>query len=156
MPTAIQSSSGATRLPVERRFPLGLSSDLATVRKLYDEGKTLNWEPLKDLDWKSLGAGDYDDATREAARAIWSRRAWTEYTALAETPALLIRFCLETDREVDPKYFLTVRNTEEAWHVECFHRLAEAFGGYLASPAQAAWEPVFNQRLYRVALDADR
>jgi hypothetical protein len=90
----------------------------------------------------------------EAARKVWSRRAWIEYTGLAETPALLIRFCLEPGREADPKYFLTVRNTEEAWHVECFHRMAEACGGYIDRPANAAWEPVINQTLYRQVLDA--
>ena len=54
---------------------------------------------------------------------------WIEATGLTETPALLMRFCMEAGREIDPKFYLTVRNTEEAWHVECFDRVAEAFGG---------------------------
>ena len=40
-----------------------------------------------------------------------------------------MRFCMEAGREIDPKFYLTVRNTEEAWHVECLDRIAEAFGG---------------------------
>ena len=74
---------------------------------------------------------------------------------MTETPALLIRFCLELNRESDPKYFLTVRNTEEAWHVESYHRYAEACGGYVERPANPDWEAVFNQTLYRDALNAD-
>jgi hypothetical protein len=74
---------------------------------------------------------------------------------MSQTPALLIRFCLELNRESDPKYFLAVRNTEEAWHVECFHRYAEACGGYVESPSSPAWEPVFNRTLYRDALSAE-
>ncbi|MGD9943325.1 MAG: hypothetical protein AB7L76_00270 [Burkholderiaceae bacterium] len=145
-----------TRIHVERRFPLDLSQSIASIRELYETAKRSRWDPTKDIDWAALRAAGHDAALRDAARRVWSRRAWVEYTGLAETPALLIRFCLEIDREADPKYFLTVRNTEEAWHVEAFHLAAEAFGGYLERPADAAWEPVINQTLYREALDADR
>ena len=75
---------------------------------------------------------------------------------LPETPALIIRFCLEHERESDPKYFLTVRNTEEAWHLECCHRFAETLGGYIAEPASPRYRELFNQGLHREALDASR
>ena len=94
--------------------------------------------------------------------AFWPRRAaygaaarGSNTPGLAETPALVIRFCLERDREADPKYFLTVRNTEEAWHLECFHRYAEACGGYVERPANPRGKPLFNRSLYRDALDAE-
>ncbi|GAA4355348.1 hypothetical protein GCM10023165_47380 [Variovorax defluvii] len=148
------SSYAPTPIMVERRFPLDLQRSILSIRELYEAGKQQHWVPQKDIAWSELDPGAWPPPVVEAARQVWSRRAWVEYTGLAETPALLIRFCLELDRESDPKYFLTVRNTEEAWHVECFHRYAKALGGYLARPADPAWEPVLNRTLYRDALNA--
>jgi hypothetical protein len=143
-----------TPLLVERRFPLDLARSLGSVRELYEAGKAERWDPVRDIGWSAFERDRYAEPVLDAARRVWSRRAWIEYTGLAETPALLIRFCLEPGREADPKYFLTVRNTEEAWHVESFHRMAEACGGYFDRPADPAWEAVINQTLYRQALDA--
>ncbi len=157
MQTHISTASQATRptpITVERRFPLDLQRSIQSIRALYETGKMQRWSPGKDIHWEQLDLSAYSPAVREAAQQVWSRRAWLEYTGLAETPALLIRFCLELDRESDPKYFLTVRNTEEAWHVECFHQYAKSLGGYLNRPANPAWEPVINRTLYRDALNA--
>ncbi|QHE88648.1 hypothetical protein [Hydrogenophaga sp. BPS33] len=153
--TALQASpgTGTTAILVEQRFPLGLSTTIDSIRSLYEQAKVGRWDPYRDVVWDDLRASAFDEATRDAARRVWSRRAWTEYTGLAETPALLVRFCLEMGREADPKYFLTVRNTEEAWHIECFHQIAENLGGYLDRPVNPAWEAVFNQHRYRLALD---
>ncbi|MEP6941764.1 MAG: hypothetical protein ABI981_02445 [Betaproteobacteria bacterium] len=147
--------SGPTPIKVERRFPLDLHKSALAIRQLYETAKVERWSPEKDIQWESFDATAHEPGARAAARRVWSRRAWIEYTGLAETPALVIRFCLERDREADPKYFLTVRNTEEAWHLECFHRYAEACGGYIERPDNAQWEPLFNQSLYRDALDAE-
>jgi hypothetical protein len=145
-----------TPILVERRFPLDLARSIGSIRELYEAGKTSRWDPERDVPWAAFDRAAHGADALDAARQVWSRRAWVEYTGLAETPALLIRFCLEPGREADPKYFLTVRNTEEAWHVESFHRMAEACGGYLDRPAEPAWEAVINQTLYRQALDAER
>ena len=144
-----------TTLQVERRFPLDLREADCSIRSLYEAAKAAHWNPETDLPWQHNEIAAATAAARSAARRVWSRRAWVEYNGMTATPALLIRFCLELNRESDPKYFLTVRNTEEAWHVESFHRYAEACGGYVDRPADPAWEPVFNQTLYRDALDAD-
>jgi len=143
-----------TPILVERRFPLDLAGSIASIRQLYETGKQDRWNPDAQIAWGDLDQAAIPQAARDAARLVWSRRAWLEYTGLAETPALLIRFCLELGRESDPKYFLTVRNTEEAWHIECFHRYACELGGYIDRPADARWEPVINRTLYRNALDA--
>jgi len=151
--TTAESSAPVT-IPVERRFPLDLESRDGGIRILYQAAKQDHWDPERGVPWDSLDPARIPHADRESARRVWSRRAWLEYTGLAETPALLIRFCLETGRESEPKFFLTVRNTEEAWHVECCHRIAECLGGYLDRPADPAREELFNQTLYREALDA--
>jgi hypothetical protein len=148
------SISSPLHLLVERRFPLQMSVTLPEIRELYDNGKAGRWNPHRDIDWGALAADNYDENIRQAARRTWSRLIWTEATGLTETPALIVRFCMEAGREIDPKFFLTVRNTEEAWHIECFDRIAEAFGGRITSPADRTYEAVFNRGLYRRVLDA--
>jgi hypothetical protein len=142
------------RLLVEQRFPLEMNVTLPQIRELYDSGKAGRWNPHRDIDWSALAPDQYDDEIREAARRAWSRRIWVEATGLTETPALIVRLCMEVGREIDPKFFLTTRNTEEAWHVECFDRIAEAFGGRVARPADLSYETVFNRNLHRRVLDA--
>jgi hypothetical protein len=149
-----QAFSGA--IPTERRFPLHLEPAIHTIRDLYDEAKQSRWDPERDVPWASFDPSRYSGETLAAARLSWSRKAWTEYGGLPETPALIIRFCLEHERESDPKYFLTVRNTEEAWHLECCHRFAELCGGFVAEPADPAYRALFEQGLHRQALDASR
>lgn len=144
-----------TSILVERRFPLELKRSIVSIRDLYETSKASKWTPAKDIAWHRFDA-TASEAARDAAGLVWSRRAWLEYTGLSETPALLIRFCLELDRESDPKYFLTVRNTEEAWHVESFHRYAKTLGGYINAPSDKRWETVLNRTLYRDALDASQ
>jgi hypothetical protein len=142
------------QLLVERRFPLEMNVTLPEIRELYDGGKAGRWNPHRDIDWSALNADGYDEPTRQAARRTWSRRLWIEATGLTETPALIVRFCMEAGREIDPKFYLTTRNTEEAWHVECFDRIAEAFGGRVTRPAELGYESVFNRNLHRRVLDA--
>lgn len=66
-----------------------------------------------------------------------------------------MRFCLERQRESDPKYFLSLRGSEEAWHLDASHGFAERLGGFLAEPANAEYAARFNQTLHREVLDAD-
>lgn len=143
-------------IPVERRFPLHLEPAIRSIRELYDQAKQARWDPERDIPWASFDASRYSPEVLAAARLSWSRKAWTEYGGLPETPALIIRFCLEHERESDPKYFLTVRNTEEAWHLDCCHHFAELCGGFVEEPANPAYAALFNQGLHREALDASR
>ena len=145
-----------TKIMDERRFPVSLSADIAPIRTLYDTAKAERWDPEKDIAWHELDSSDYYPDALEAARLTWSRRAWVEYVGLCETPAFLVRLCLELDREADPKYFLTVRNTEEAWLIDCFHRYAKGLGGYIDQPPAAETERIFNQYRHRQVLDAEK
>lgn len=144
-----------TPILVEKRFPLDLAHTITTIRDLYDTSKKSRWDPTVDIAWRSFDTSAYGAEVKQAASLSWSRRAWVEYTGLPETPALLIRFCLEIGREADPKYYLAVRNTEEAWHVEVCHRIAEGFGGYVNAPANADYAALFNQAFSKQALGAD-
>ncbi len=147
--------NGLTAIPVERRFPLDLATAIPALERLYETAKLDLWSPADDVDWAGARLDAYSAEQREAARRVWSRRAWLEYTGIEETPALLLRFCLERDREVDAKFFLTVKNTEEAELVEAYYRYAEALGGYAERPADPAWEQVINRGRASQALAAE-
>lgn len=144
------------KLLTERRFPLVMNVTLPEIRELYDSGKAGRWNPLRDIDWNALKPDGYEEDVRQAARRTWSRRLWVEATGLTETPALLMRFCMETGREIDCKFYLTVRNTEEAWHVECFDRVAQAFGGRVAAPFDREYQSAFNRNLHRRVMNAEQ
>jgi hypothetical protein len=133
-----------------------MSVTLPEIRELYDSGKAGRWNPHRDIEWKALAPESYDEAVRRAARLTWSRRLWAEATGLTETPALLMRFCMEIGREIDPKFYLTVRNTEEAWHVECFDRIAQAFGGRVTAPVDPGYQSTFNRNLHRRVMSAEQ
>lgn len=139
----------------ERRFPVRLTEDMAPIRKLYDRAKAERWDPITDIYWDTIETEAYSTDVLEAAALTWSRCAWIEYARLYETPALLVRLCLEIGREADPKYFLTVRNTEESWLIECFHDYAEAMGGYRERVENPSTELLFNQYRYRTILDGN-
>jgi hypothetical protein len=138
---------------VERRFPLHLQPALYTIRDLYETAKAAHWDPEQHIPWAKFDASQYSAEQLSAAALSWSRRAWTEYGSLPETPAILIRFCLDSHGESDPKMFLTVRGSEEAWHTECCWRFAERLGGYRNAPEQAAYAQLFNQDFHREAFE---
>ena len=138
---------------VERRFPLHLEPHMQTIRGLYHQAKAAHWDPEKHIPWAKFDAAAYPPGQLRAAALSWSRRAWTEYGGLPETPAILIRFCLEHGGESDPKMFLTVRGSEEAWHTECCWRFAGLVGGYSEKPANADYARLFNQDFHREAFE---
>src|SRR5262245_29040715 len=116
---------------VERRFPLEFAPEVPALRELYSQAKGLRWDPETDIAWDRFDPARHAEATREAARLTWSRRAWSVYPGLTESTALLIRFCLESGAlGMDAKLFLSFRPAEEAKHLEVCHRLAERLGGY--------------------------
>lgn len=138
---------------IERRFPLHLQPSLYTVRDLYDQAKRARWDPERHIPWQKLDRSHYDQTTLRAAALSWSRRAWAEYTGIAETPAILIRFCLEHEGESDPKMFLTVRGSEESWHMESAYRFAELLDGYVEEPSDPLFHNVLNIGLFHQAFD---
>ena len=152
----MESSQASTRIPAEYRFPLHLEPSLATVWNLYSASKQDIWDPAADFAWERFSSADYSHEALTAARLVWSHRVWWFYGRLTETPALLVRFCLERQRESDPKYFLSMRGSEDAWHVDACQRMAAALGGLFDAPDDTGYAARFNIALHRHALDAER
>jgi len=126
------------------------------LRELYSQAKGFHWNPETDIAWDRFDAARYAEATREAARRTWSRRAWSVYPGLTESTALLIRFCLESGSlGMDAKLFLSFRPAEEAKHLEVCHMLAERLGGYEPDPGEPGLARASNHPFAQAALDAD-
>jgi hypothetical protein len=141
---------------VERRFPLRFAPEIPVVRELYSQAKALRWNPERDVPWDRLDLARYPEATREAARRTWSRRAWNVYPGLTESTALLIRFCLESGAlGMDAKLFLSFRPAEEAKHLEACYMVADRLGGYEPDPRDPALAQASNRPFAQAALDPD-
>lgn len=140
---------------IERRFPVRLGQKVASLHDAYDTEKAAHWNPVADIPWKQLDSDSLGAREKDAARLLWSRRLWVAYGYLSETPATLIRLCLELDRPISPKFFLTARNTQEACHIDVMQKLADAYGGYLPAPASPAYAEILHLDLSQRVLHAD-
>jgi hypothetical protein len=141
---------------VERRFPLRFAPESPIIRELYSQSKGVRWNPVEDVAWSRLDPAAIDPPVREAARLVWSRRAWGTYPGLGESTSLLLRLCLESGAAgMDAKLFLSLRPAEEAKHLETCYLFAERLGGYEAQPDHAALVQVSNQPFAQMALDPD-
>jgi hypothetical protein len=139
----------------ENRLPLTFNSDLPRIRELFHAATRNQWDPKTDVSWDQLNPGSYTEEQRNAARLYWSRRAWSEYGAISESPALQIRFGVE-QRPSDMQLFFTVRSQEEARHAEVCHAMAERLGGYIDKPVQNLFQgSVATHGVRRAALNAN-
>lgn len=139
----------------EQRFPLNLSSQIPRISDLFRASTRNQWDPVTDIDWDELHPEQYSDEQRDAARLFWSRRAWGEYGAVSESPALLIRFCQEK-REPDLRLYFTIRTQEESRHAEVSYLLAEKLGGYIPEPVKTEFQAaVATHGVRKMALDPE-
>ena len=139
----------------ENRFPLTFNSDLPRIRELFHAATRNQWDPKTDVAWDQLDPSIYTEEQRSAARLYWSRRAWSEYGAISESPALQVRFGIE-QRPSDMQLFFTIRSQEEARHAEVCHAMAERLGGYIDKPVQSLFQgSVATHGVRRAALNAD-
>ena len=139
----------------ESRFPLELGERIPKIRDLFHVATRQQWNPATDIAWDELDASRYSDGERYAARMYWSRRAWGEYGAISESPALQIRFCQEKHAP-DMRLFFAIRSQEEARHAEACYRMAEGLGGYFEEPAKTAFQgSVATHGVRKLALDPE-
>ncbi|MDW3212696.1 MAG: ferritin-like domain-containing protein [Ilumatobacteraceae bacterium] len=139
----------------DQNLPLELDDGVAGVRTLYRRAKAGEWNPATDIDWDRLDISKYTDEQLFAARQYWSRRAWGEYGAISESPALLLRYVKER-REPDLAMFWTIRTQEEVRHADVCRRMADHLGGYLPEPVSKDLEgSVATHGVRGMSFDAD-
>ena len=137
----------------ERRFPLDLGVRIPKIRRLFHAATRSQWDPRKDIAWDDVDLTLYSDEQLYAAREYWSRRAWAEYGAISESPAIQIRFC-QNRHEPDLQLFFTIRSQEEARHAEVCYLMAEKLGGYIEEPIKLKYEQsVSTHGVRKMALD---
>jgi hypothetical protein len=139
----------------ESRFPLDLGIRIPKIRELYRAAVKNQWDPMLDIPWDDLDPSLYSAEQLWGARIYWSRRAWGEYGAISESPALQIRFCQER-REPDLRFFFTIRTQEESRHAEVCYLMAEKLGGYVQEPVKIDFQgAVSTHGVRKMALDPD-
>lgn len=137
----------------EQRFPLDLDVRIPKIRKLFHAATRNQWDPKTDIPWEQLDLSQYTAEQLQAGREYWSRRAWAEYGAISESPALLIRFC-HHGLEPDLRFFFTIRSQEESRHAEVCFLMAEKLGGYITQPrVQKYQKSVSTHGVRRMTLD---
>jgi hypothetical protein len=118
----------------ETRFPLKTHIQIPAINELWTRAKQLTWDARRDIPYDKFDRKRYSQEQLDAARLGWSRRAWTEYTGIIESPAMLIRLALEGQAPIEAKFLLASKVMEEARHCEASFLLAEAMGGYIQEP----------------------
>ena len=139
----------------EQRFPIDLETRIPKIRRLFNAATSSQWDPRTAVPWDQLDVSQYSDEQLFAAREYWSRRAWAEYGAISESPAILIRFCQER-HEPDLQLFFTIRSQEEARHAEVCYLMADKLGGYIEEPIVKKYEQsVSTHGVRSMALDPE-
>ncbi len=118
----------------EKRFPLKTRHEIPAVSEMWSKSKQMTWDPVRDIPYDKFDRSKYSEEQLDAARLGWSRRAWTEYTGIIESPAMLIRLSLDGQAPIEVKFVLAAKVVEEARHCEASFLLAEAMGGYVQEP----------------------
>jgi hypothetical protein len=118
----------------EKRFPLKTRHEIPSITELWRKSKQMVWDPETDIPYASFDRSKFSQEQLDAARLGWSRRAWTEYTGIIESPAMLIRLSLDGQIPIEVKFVLAAKVVEEARHCEASFLLAEAMGGYIVEP----------------------
>jgi hypothetical protein len=118
----------------EKRFPLSTARTNAKLGSMWTQAKQLTWDAERDIPYDTFDRSKYSKEQLDAGRLCWSRRAWTEYTGIVESPAPCIRLCLEGNQSIETKFLLAAKVFEEARHCEASFMLAETMGGYVKEP----------------------
>jgi hypothetical protein len=122
----------------EQRFPLNLTAHIPGVAAIWQSAKASSWDARRDIAYDQFDRSAYSEEQLWAGRVFWSRRAWSEYTGLAESPCVLLRFAFQGPRESEVKFVLASKLMDEAKHCEASYLMAEAMGGYIPEPPAEA------------------
>jgi len=142
-----------TGLPSEVRYPLELTPVDETLREYFISANESLPGAIKQL---SLSPQDFRDHSNEqlaAAALVWSARSWVEYNGVSESEALLIRVCLEQNREIDLKYALAARAAERAIHADHCRQVAESLSHYCQDTNSPTLNRLYQTSTIRTVLD---
>jgi hypothetical protein len=122
---------------VQNPNPYPIVAELAyeDVWELCVQARRLAWDPATDIDWKGLREEiqKLPDEVQAAGAEWWSLRAWMEHGA---TPygAERLRQAIFENQPFEIKQHIVNFIAEEMRHHEASFRIADAMGGYEATP----------------------
>jgi hypothetical protein len=120
-------------VPVPNPYPVVSEVAYPEVWRLCEESRNLAWDPSKDIDYSDLKEADLPPEVRAAGGEWWSLRAWMEHGA---TPygAERLRDAIFGHQPFEIKQHIANFISEELRHHEVSFRIANALGGYEATP----------------------
>lgn len=118
--------------PVPNPYPVVADISMQEVWSLCEKARDLAWDPAK-IDFGDLVSADLPAEVRAAGAEWWSLRAWMEHGA---TPygAERLRDAIFSHEPFEVKQHIVNFIAEELRHHEASFRVAQALGGYQASP----------------------
>src|SRR6185312_2759629 len=118
---------------VPNPYPVVSRLEYPDVWQLCLKSRELAWDPAADVDYADLVDADLPAEVREAGAEWWSLRAWMEHGA---TPygAERLRDAIFGHQPFEVKQHISNFIAEELRHHEASFRIAEALGGYQATP----------------------
>lgn len=118
---------------VPNPYPVVSRLEYPDVWRLCVQSRELAWDPAGDIDYADLVDADLPQEVRDAGAEWWSLRAWMEHGA---TPygAERLRDAIFGHQPFEVKQHISNFIAEELRHHEASFRIAEALGGYQATP----------------------
>ena len=129
----MQASMLEELVPVPNPYPVVSEVGYPEVWHLCEQARSLAWDAARDIDYSDLRDADLPPEVRAAGAEWWSLRAWMEHGA---TPygAERLRDAIFQHQPFEIKQHITNFIMEELRHHEASFRLADALGGYQATP----------------------
>ncbi len=129
----MQASMLEEVVPVPNPYPVVSEVLYPDVWRLCEQARALAWDPARDIDYTDLSQADLPAEVRAAGAEWWSLRAWMEHGA---TPygAERLREAIFLHQPFEIKQHITNFIAEEFRHHEVSFRIANALGGYEATP----------------------
>src|SRR5690606_3432089 len=118
---------------VPNPYPVVAEVEYPEVWRLCMQARELAWDPVTDIDYSDIKEAELPAEVRAAGAEWWSLRAWMEHGA---TPygAERLRDAIFSHEPFEVKQHIVNFIAEELRHHEASFRVAQALGGYQASP----------------------
>ncbi len=114
-------------------YPVVADLNYDDIWQLCLQSRSPAWDPATDIDWQALASADLPDEVRSAGAEWWSLRAWMEHGAVPYGAERLRQAVFE-QLPFEIKQHVSNFIMEELRHHEASFRIAEALGGYQATP----------------------
>jgi hypothetical protein len=129
--------------PVPNPYPIESELEYPEVWHLCTQARDLAWDP-REIDYQDIRDAGLDQEVRDAGAEWWSLRAWMEHGAIPYG-AERLRDAIYTHLPFEIKQHIVNFIAEELRHHEASFNVAQALGGYQASPRADYFQSIIPQ-----------